>query len=242
MGALGHYLEAAGVATTQISLIREHTEAMNPPRALWVPFMLGRPFGVPNDAAFQERVLLAALRLLEAPSGPVLADYPEDAPRAAAPAEGAVCPVGFATAIDESDLGALFRREVEALAPWHDLARERRGRSAVGLSGVPVEQAAAMIDAFLKGQSLAPAEGASLGQTLKLACEDVRTYYYEAAAARPGDPDADAIQSWFWNDTAAGRVFLAFQRSCAASADASLLRLAATSVVPRAVLHAQPKS
>src|SRR5687768_14386820 len=102
---------------------------MNPPRALWVPFMLGRPFGVPNDAAFQERVLLAALRVLEAPSGPVLADYPEDAPQSTADdAAGQVCPVGFAKEVDGSDLGALLLREVEALAPWHDLARERRGR------------------------------------------------------------------------------------------------------------------
>ena len=60
--------------------MREHTEAIHPPRALWVPFILGRPFGVPGDSAFQRRVLVAALRLLEAPAGPVLADYPEDAP------------------------------------------------------------------------------------------------------------------------------------------------------------------
>ena len=64
MGALGHFLEEEGVPTTQISLVREHTAAMNPPRALWVPFILGRPFGVPNDPAFQRRVLLAVLGLL----------------------------------------------------------------------------------------------------------------------------------------------------------------------------------
>ena len=243
MGALSHYLEAAGVATTQISLIREHTAAINPPRALWVPFMLGRPFGVPNDAAFQERVLLAALRLLEAPSGPVLADYPEDAPPAAAgDAQGQVCPVGFAKDADKSDLGALFLREVEALAPWHDLARERRGRTAVGLSGAPIEKAAAMLGAFVKGDSVGAGDGLSLGETLKLASEDVRAYYYEAAAAKPGDPDAQGIQTWFWHETAAGRVFLAFQKRAAASEDKSLQRLAATSIVPRTILHNPPKS
>src|SRR5688572_7498697 len=188
---------------------------MNPPRALWVPFILGRPFGVPNDPAFQERVLLAALRLLEAPSGPVLADYPEDAPPAKAEdALGQVCPIGFAkeALADPGDLGSVFVREVEALAPWHDLACERRGRSAVGLSGIPVGQAAGMIAALLRGSPVAPFDGETLGQTLKLASEDVRAYYYEAAAARPGPPDAAAIQSWFWQDTAAGRVFLAFQK------------------------------
>ena len=243
MGALGHYLEAAGIATTQISLIREHTEAINPPRALWVSFMLGRPFGVPNDAPFQERVLLAALRLLEAPSGPVLADYPEDAPATAVDdAEGQVCPVAFGKQADGNDLGALFLSEVTALAPWHDLARERRGRSAVGLSDVPIEQAAGMLDAFLKGQPVSSREGTTLGQTLKLACEDVRTYYYEAAAARPGEPDARAVQDWFWNETAAGRVMLAFRKLSATSEDKSVQRLSATSIVPRGVLHTRPES
>jgi len=242
VGALGHYLEAAGIATTQISLIREHTEAINPPRALWVSFILGRPFGVPNDAPFQERVLLAALRLLEAPSGPVLADYPEDAPATTVDeAGGQVCPVGFGKQADGNDLGALFLSEVEALAPWHDLARERRGRSAVGLSGGTIEKAAGMLGAFLKGEPVSSTEGITLGQTLKLACEDVRTYYYEAAAARPGTPDARAVENWFWLETAAGRVMLALQKASALSEDKSVQRLSATSIVPRGVLQAEPK-
>ena len=82
MGGLAHYLEGDGLATTQISLIREHTERMRPPRALWVSFELGRPLGVPDDAAFQTRVVMAALDLLSAEEGPVLADFPEDAPQA----------------------------------------------------------------------------------------------------------------------------------------------------------------
>ena len=36
--------------TTGISLVRENTASMQPPRALWVPFPLGRPLGVPDDA------------------------------------------------------------------------------------------------------------------------------------------------------------------------------------------------
>ena len=243
MGALGSYLEAAGVATTQISLIREHTEAINPPRALWVSFMLGRPFGVPNDAAFQERVLLAVLRLLEAPAGPVLADYPEDAPPvAAAELENAVCPVGFGSAADDADLNAVFVREIEELLPWHDLARERRGRTTVGLSGVAVTDAARRLAAIVKGGPVTCLEGLSAGQTVKLMCEDVRAYYYEAAAARPGAPDAGAIQNWFWGETAAGRVFLALHATCLASPDASLQQLYATSLVPRAVLVARSGS
>ena len=57
MGALGRFVESGGIATTGISLVREHSERMRPPRALWVPYPLGRPFGVPGDAAFQSAVL-----------------------------------------------------------------------------------------------------------------------------------------------------------------------------------------
>ena len=82
MSALGHYLEEEGVPTVAISLIRPQTENTKPPRALWVPFELGRPFGPPSDAAFQKRVILAALRLLERERGPVIIeDFPEDDPR-----------------------------------------------------------------------------------------------------------------------------------------------------------------
>jgi tripartite-type tricarboxylate transporter receptor subunit TctC len=39
VGALGRWFEEEGIPTTQISLVREHTEAIQPPRALWVPFI-----------------------------------------------------------------------------------------------------------------------------------------------------------------------------------------------------------
>ena len=67
--------------TTGISLVREHTQQMQLPRFLWVPFELGRPFGAPNEPDFQRRVLRSALELLERDDGPVvLADFADDAP------------------------------------------------------------------------------------------------------------------------------------------------------------------
>ena len=83
MSALGHYLEEEGIATVAIALIRPQAENTKPPRALWVPFELGRPLGPPSDAAFQKRVLLAALAMLVEGGGPVrIVDFPEDDPRA----------------------------------------------------------------------------------------------------------------------------------------------------------------
>ena len=76
---LARALEAGGVATTTISMVREHTEKTKPPRALFVPFPFGCAMGRPNDPELQHQVLRAALDLLAEPAGPVLRDFPDDA-------------------------------------------------------------------------------------------------------------------------------------------------------------------
>lgn len=220
--------------------MREHTAAMGPPRALWVPFILGRPFGVPGDAAFQHRVLRAVLQLLAAPAGPVLVDYAEEAPAPRAEeTEGMACPVSFDRKTDAGDLGAALAREIEELAPWHDLAAKRRSRTTTGLSGMTMEEAAQFVTSYLNSVPASNLNGMSAGEALKIVCDDLRAYYYEAAAAQPGNPDAQAVLYWFWHDTAAGRAFLALQKICLASGDQSLQVLGGNSLVPRAIVHAR---
>lgn len=239
MGALGHYLEREGVPTAQISLIREQTAAIRPPRALWVPFMLGRPFGAPGKANFQRKVLRALLSLFERPSGPVLEDFSEDAPAAEAHEGGFACPVSFApTTVKEESLAQAMRREIAQLAPWFDLAVRRRGRTTVGISGMKVEEAASHAASYLDGAPRPRAiPGQSAGVVLKRACDDVKAFYYEAAAAQPGNLAPKAIENWFWRETAAAKVFLAIQQVCLNSSDASLQPLGKLSLIPRAVSH-----
>jgi hypothetical protein len=235
VGALSHFIEREGIATAQVSLIREHTAAIRPPRALWVPFMLGRPFGAPGQPDFQRRVVLALLALFQRPAGPVLEDFPEDAPPdPAANAENAfACPVSFApSAVRENDLAAAMHAEIAQLTPWYDLARRRRGRTSFGISGMSVEQAAAHAAAYLNGT----AESGG-GSALKRACDDLKTYYFEAAAAQPGNLSAHAIDDWFWRQTAAAKVFLAIQQACRSSSDPSLKPLGQNTLVPRAISH-----
>ena len=218
--------------------MREHTAAIKPPRGLWVPFILGRPFGVPGDSAFQRRVLIAVLRLLEAPAGPVLEDYAEEAPRPTAEeTAGMACPVSFERAVDERDLGAALSREIEELSPWHGLAAKRRERTTTGLSGMTMDEAALFLASYLNAAPQPNLDGMSAGETLKIVCDDIRAYYYEAAAAKPGNPDAAAVLHWFWHDTAAGRAFLALQEICVASDDKSLQVLGGNFIVPRAIMH-----
>ena len=157
-----------------------------------MPFILGRPFGVPGDSAFQRRVLTTVLRLLDAPSGPVLEDYDQEAPAPRAEdVEGVACPVTFDVATNPEDPGAQLAREIEELAPWHDLAVKRRGRTTTGVSGLDIDELARLIASYLNGSAAHKFQAMTAGETLKIVCDDLRAYYYEAAAAKPG-PGATA--------------------------------------------------
>lgn len=240
MGALGHFIEREGVPTAQISLIREQTAAIRPPRALWVPFMLGRPFGAPNAPDFQRKVLRALLGLFEHTSGPVLEDFPEDAPPDVAGETTFACPVSFApaqTSVD--DPAAAIRQEIAQLAPWYELALKRRGRTTVGVSGLRLDEAAAFAASYASETPAAPYEaGLSPGVALKRVCDDLKAYYYEAVAAQPGNLSPKEIDRWFWFETAAAKVFLAVRDACLKSEDKSLQPLGKLSLVPRAIGHA----
>jgi hypothetical protein len=240
VGALGHYIEREGVPTAQVSLIREQTAAIRPPRALWVPFMLGRPFGAPSEPDFQRKVLRALLALFERPGGPVLDDFPEDAPASDTEGEGFACPVSFATAKKEAGgLAQAMLDEIAQLAPWYDLARRRRGRTTVGVYAKNVEEAARHVASYVNGTPETPPDGCTAGIAVKRACDDVKAYYYEAMAAQPGNLSAKAVESWFWNETAAAKAFLAIRDLCLKSDDESLKPLGKLSLIPRMVTDAQ---
>jgi len=238
VGGLAHYIEEEGVATTQISLIRPHTEAIKPPRALWVPFDLGRPLGVPNDAEFQTRVLLSVLKLLEESSGPVLRDFAEDVPDTR---EGDViwaCPVNLARQkIDLSDADALratFKKETVELRSWYDLALKKNQRTTVGVSGLEFNQIVEFIGAFIDGVPANPRDDISLAYLLNFAVDDLKAYYYEAATAQPGSasPTADELDGWFWGDTFAAKVLLAVKDRCSHQEDKTMQMLGKILLVP----------
>ena len=220
MGGLAHHLEEEGLPTTQISLIREHAERIKPPRALWVPFELGRPLGVPGDAKFQARVLLAVLNLLDAPSGPVLSDFPDDAPAAEDGPTTLSCPVSFAGPVsdlsDVDDLRVAFRQEIGHLRPWYDLAVDKRGRTTLGVSGLDPDELGSFIGAFLDGtMPTSPRQDVPSAAMFKLAAEDLKAYYCEAVTAQPGQetPDSQALANWFWRETTAGKTLFAIQET-----------------------------
>ena len=240
MSAIGHYLESEGIATASISLVREHTEVMQPPRALWVPFALGRPMGVAHDAAFQRRVLKALLVLFERESGPVLENFPDDAPADvsahAMDSGGEACPLFFdaPAAASGSARAASIQAEIAQLAPWQALAAQRRGASAFGLSGQSPQALGALLVATAEAASIAVPEW----QALKLAIDDLRTYYEEAAVAQPSPLASAELERWFYRRTEAGALLHELRAAGLAHADPTVRQIADRMLIPRRVLEA----
>ena len=240
MGGLAHYLEDEGLPTTSISLIRIHTEKTKPPRALWVPYELGRPMGVPDDADFQKKVLLAALNLLTSDGGPVLLeDYDVEAPAGITREEGWACPVNFN--IKDEDLSeteqlkAAFRDEMNQMRSWYDLAVEKRGRTTVGTSGVDVNDLADFICTLLDGEiPETPNPDYPLSLTVNLVTDDIKAFYTEALTAQPGQDNVSSQQliDWFYSETAAGKALFALRTIGAKSEDKLLSIVAKALIIP----------
>ncbi|MGD9890989.1 MAG: hypothetical protein AB7R89_24085 [Dehalococcoidia bacterium] len=201
---IARVLEAAGLSTTSISLVREHTLAIKPPRALFVPFPFGSALGRANDPALQHRVLRAALDLFSESAGPVLRDFPDEggghvrpAPLQASsvPAEGSIPDVAM---------------ETTQIRRYYEQWIERQGKTMVGLSGVPPVRFRGVIrflEAYADGE---PAdmrerpEDVPLPLFIRYCADDLKAMYYEARMMAKPDIDGEGLARWFWGSTAAG--------------------------------------
>ncbi len=234
MSALGHYLEEEGIATVAISLIRPQTENTKPPRALWVPFELGRPFGPPSDLAFQKRVILAALRMLESADGPVvIADFPDDDPRERA--DPGWRPPLRSAAIGDSGaaIAGALESEIVRLGEAYRRSVAERERTTVGLSGLSIGEIGGYIAAWLAGEN-PPSPNAEMSAplTLRFAVDDLKAYFLEAALASPARPSSTQLADWLWNETAAGAAIFALRRVYRDAADDRLKLIASNFLVP----------
>jgi hypothetical protein len=242
VSALSHYLEVEGVPTVAISLIRLHTERIENPRSLWVPFELGRPIGPPRHAGFQLNVLREALQLLMAEGGPViLADFPDEDPTSVdlpnwapsfdvAPAE--------ANLTNGSALEKALQDEVAKALPAYEHFVQSNGRTTVGLSGLGVE---AIINYLVSFPSEATRpdlpQGVTAVQLLRWATDDLKAFYLEAMSAGSEIPSSRQMQTWFWDRTLAARVIIALRRLLLARDDKQSQAVGRMNMVPGAQVH-----
>jgi hypothetical protein len=237
VSALGHYLEEEGIATVAIALIRPQAENTKPPRALWVPFELGRPFGPPSDAAFQKRMLLAALHMLVEDGGPLrIVDFADDDPRARPDAawRPPFMPAAVADGLAEL-LASRLEAEVLLLRGAHQRWIAQYRRSTVGLSGLAIAEAARFVADWLRGKAPpSPRDGFSAPLILRFAVDDLKAYGLEAAAAEPSKPSSRQLGDWLWNETATGAALYALRDVLLTQDDERLRLIVANFIVPAA--------
>ena len=231
-------IESRGIATVVVGLVRPHMERTRPPRGLWVPFPLGRPFGEPEDAAFQRRVLASALALLERPGGPVvLEDFPDDAPSMRdAP--------GWAPQLVVPDLpqplpatpeawAAAMTKELAAVDPHWQAARHRFGKSLVGNARLSRQDWMPFATRFLAGEvPESPVPGLSPAVVVRYIADDLKTFYGEAVQAIGPQPSSRQINDWFWNGTLAGAFLRALRLAAIASPHSGFNTAGSRFVVP----------
>jgi hypothetical protein len=235
--ALGHYLEEEGLGTVAIALIRPQAENTKPPRALWVPFELGRPLGQPSDPAFQKRVLLTALHMLERDDGPVLIeDFTDDDPRAVLdPAwHPPFIPQSIAVGPAET-LPSRLESEILLLQDAHRCWMNQYRRTTVGLSGLVMADCARYVADWLRGKEPeSPRNGFSAPLILRFAIDDLKAFCLEGAAAGAARPSSRQLSDWFWNETATGAALYALRKVLLAHSDERLRLIVSNFVVPAA--------
>lgn len=236
MSALAHYLEDAGLPTVAVSLIRLHTEKIGSPRALWVPFELGRPIGAPKDASFQTRVITAALRLVEtAPAPGTIEDFPDDDPTGV-DLPGWQPPFALPPGIPDDGHGEdALRQETESIAPYYERFVAANRRTTVGLSGLAIEDCIRFLARFLSGMPLpdVPLQPSPV-QVLRWVVDDLKAYYLEAMSADGLIPASRQMQTWFWDRTRVARAIIALRVQLLASDDKRAQAIGRMNMVPGA--------
>ena len=224
MSALANVLEAEGLATVGVSLVRGQAVSGRAPRMLHCEFPLGRPLGRPGDAPFQHRVLAAAFALLARDDVPLLVDFPDRIDDEADAPLACMLPPHH----DPSQHPAAA--EVLGLRAAYERTSAATGRTNVRRSG-GADRVADLVMAFVRvGDGAALDDVGIEPQTLGGAALDIRAYYEEAALSLVDHvPAARRAESWFYRQTLAGT---ALRRAQAALAAAGVSRGIWFSFVP----------
>ncbi len=212
---LAHFFESSGFSTVLVGFVKEHLQAIKPPRALWLDFPMGRPLGKPNDPEYQKKIIRSAFDLFNESSGPVLRDFPDVIPVKDG-RMGYALPVDLV--INKKDIGNIdllveeVKAEIKNLGPEYKKALSFRGRTTVGASEMMISDYIDYISLFVKGEiPKSPRKGIGPVPLLKLVVEDLQAYYTETITFKDKIDDFEKIGTWFWEETKAGRLILCLE-------------------------------
>jgi len=64
VGLIQREIEKAGIATVGVTIVRQYTEKVQPPRSVYLKWPFGHPLGEPGKIKQQRAVVLEALKAL----------------------------------------------------------------------------------------------------------------------------------------------------------------------------------
>ncbi len=185
-------------------------------------------------------MLRAVLSLLERTDGPILEDFDEEPPASEMSdenMEGWTCPVNFGDgeqAVDaDTDLAGALAQEMAQLQSWYDLAVEKNGKTTLGISETPLDSLTVYLLCFADDLNT-PLFRDDLPrfQNLKLAIDEHKAFYFEAGAAKPGNPSDTDLANWFYSDSVIGKLLLKINAACMASDDEVLRHMSDRRIIP----------
>jgi hypothetical protein len=132
--------------------------------------------------------------------------------------------------------------EVRLLRPWFDRGLQRRERTAFGTSGMDITDVCVFLSEIEAGKASDCGGDLPQGDLFKLAAEDLKMFYVEAAMEQPNPGTSRRVQDWFWNETAAGEFLVGLRDACRDHADPLVRNHARFTLVPAERLSAAKHS
>ena len=238
---MAHMLEERGLPTTALALVLPQVERTRPPRAVMTPFMLGRPLGEPNNPAFQRRVLMQALNLLERTDGPVILEhFPDDNPSWSDRVgwQPAINLPALSASTTAAQWQAAFAAELALVLPVWERFKARFGRTTVGLAGQTPEAWPGFATSYLDGALPTVKLHDTPALALRFLADDIKALYGEAVQADGEPPSARQIDHWFWRQTVAGQLLIALRGMAMKSENNALKTVGGRFFVPTPYLPA----
>jgi hypothetical protein len=227
-------------------LIREHTEGIRPPRALYVPFELGSPFGTPNNPELQRSVLLGVLKLLERTNGPLIEDFEflsTDFKGKSKNNEGWACPDNLVIPQNSSNniemLAIELKQEITFLQSWYqESVRNFKGRRLDGLTTHSPLEIIEFLISFIGDPNMKNhLSNQPIIRSLKLTSDDLKYFYFQSAMARPTNISDNQLENWFYGETLAGRLLIKIRAICLGHENEVHQLIGRTNFVPNAMLN-----
>ena len=132
-----------------------------------------------------------------------------------------------------------FTEEIDQMRSWYDIARKKNKRTTAGVSGLSPEDIAELFSSFMEKKTrMELLEDPALTDRLRMGCEDIKAYYFEAVSAQPGQPtDSKSLANWFWGETCAALVINRIREICVEDTSAKMALLGKLLLVPRSQMH-----